>query len=80
MNREELIKEGWTPQITFLHEEFYKCISYKGIVFHCTIAPYSNTINRDYNVHIDNDHFETVGSMDIANLEQLDKILDLLSE
>jgi len=38
----------------------------------------SNTDNRDWTVHIDNDHLETIGSCDIQTIKHFNKFMDVL--
>jgi hypothetical protein len=35
------------------------------------IVKFSNTIGKDYNVHIDNSDFESVGTMDVGSINEL---------
>lgn len=76
-----LIEQGWEVINEF--EDFisyHKTVLFNGREFHLTIRELSNTIGRDFFVHVDNCDFDTVGSMDVATFEQINKFLELLSE
>lgn len=45
---------------------------------HLTINETSNTIGRDWHVHIDNCDFQSVGSCDVQTFDHINKFLKIL--
>lgn len=89
---EILKQDGWTLEDSALFsnmwcEELQKFIytwsktvdTDSGRVLFCTIQNVANRDDCEYNVHVDNSSFQSVGSMDIRTLAELHGFLDLLT-
>lgn len=51
-----------------------------GRTFHCTLRKESNTVGRDWFVHVDNACWDSVGSMDVARFSQIERFLQMLCD
>ena len=86
ITKEQLLKQGWSQQEdSILHtEEFMKVFfsendKDKKFGFYATINNYSNMVNRDWSLHLDNNSFETVGSCDIQTFEHIKMFLNIFN-
>ena len=66
----------------FIGERFYKIVQKKGnqeYLFTIDLDNcYSNSINRDWNLHIDNNDMQSVCGCDIQTIEHFNKVMDLM--
>jgi len=84
ITEESLLEDGWDYEQDY--DQYYhyskaidnpKNSKWK---FYLEIRPGSNTVGRDWYLHVDNNCFESVGTMDVATFGQIDKFIELLSE
>lgn len=74
ITEELLLKNGFTKELLIEGNERYDdWVSYKKEVngYFLEIRHCSNSIERDWSIHVDNDHHCSVGSMDIEYVHQL---------
>lgn len=88
ITRETLLEQGWKENELFKSYVIYEktvtvdcsqdqnCLS-SSQDFNLAISQYSNTLYRDWNVHVDNEIFESVASLDVSDFEQIDALLKL---
>lgn len=86
INIDTLNSEGWkyncyeyifsSPQDEWYEKTYIK----NGITFYLEIRSQSNTVGRDFYVHVDNSDHDTVAALDVKTFEQIDKLLELLIE
>ena len=75
-----LIKNGFTKELLIEGKEMYDdWVEFKKFTnkHSLTIRHCSNTVHRDWFIHIDNDHYCSVGGMDIEYVHQLQNICTL---
>jgi len=81
ITEESLLEDGWeVTEILFDDVYYKKTYIVNGVTFHCDVRKFGNMVGREWNVHIDNDRFESIGDMDVATFGQIDKFIELLSE
>lgn len=69
ITKEFLLAQGFEENYPIKgHEDFVEYVSLDGRI---TFSELSNMADRDWMVHVDNDHYETIGSLDVANLAQV---------
>lgn len=49
-----------------------------NLAYYISIKDISNTVNRNWNVHIDNKDFETIASVDIETVEHFNMLMKLM--
>lgn len=49
------------------------------LAYYISVKNISNTINRDWNVHIDNKNWETIASVDIETIEHFNMLMKLMN-
>lgn len=82
ITEEMLENNGWEyfSELQDAFKGYKKTIECDGKTFHCDLIKTSNTPNRDWFVHVDNDIFESVGTMDVSNFHHINEFLKLLAE
>lgn len=81
ITEELLLKNGFTKRLLIEGNEKYDdWVGFEKEVdgYHLSIRHCSNTIERDWLVHIDNEYRCTVGSMDVEYVHQLQNALNIL--
>lgn len=73
----ELITEEWLESNEYHRDENLGIERWVSKDHRIEIGKYSNTPGRDWHVHIDNEDFQSIGSLDIQEVWQLDAILRL---
>lgn len=74
---EELLHENnWGHRYGNLGNYFH--IDLDDNKYHLELSPYSNMIGRDWNVHVDNCDFESIGSCCIQNIKQFNDFMKIL--
>lgn len=71
--------DRWTME-KLSWESYNKTFIVNGMSLLCSIQRISNHPFREWNLHVDNDCSESIGSMDVETFEQIEKFLDLLTE
>lgn len=81
ITRETIEELGWErEEMGFKSHSlvwYKKTYIVKSETFHLTLREESNTIGRDWFVHVDNCDFESVASLDVATFEQIDALVEL---
>lgn len=73
----ELITKTWLELHGYQHKNDYGIDTWTSEDGRVIITNLSNSIGRDWNVHIDNEDFQTIGGLDIQETWQLETILRL---
>lgn len=75
ITEELLVKIGLKRENAICSDKYF----FKNIPNHTIVVKnYSNTIGRDWSVHIDNDDADSVADVDIQYLHQLQNILNIM--
>lgn len=85
ITRELLLNKGFTEDKVVWYEECPDYVYTKEVPlfnssnhYYISITTYSNTTNRDWSVHIDNEVHSTSGKCDIQTVEQFNLFMQLL--
>lgn len=82
INERTLSQQEWILYSLFGGKfiRYEKSITCGDRSFLCDLQKESNTVGRDWCLHVDNEDAESIGSMDVATFGQIDRFLKLLSE
>jgi hypothetical protein len=80
ITEEELLKRGWKPEddTTKLISKccYTKCVDDKYLTLY---NDFTNTIDRDWRLHVDNCDFETSAVIDVRDFEHIEKVMEILA-
>lgn len=80
LEESDLFNNIWCEELQkFIYTWSKTVTTDSGTVLFCTIQNVANRDGCEYNVHVDNSSFQSIGSMDFKTLSELYEFLDLLT-
>ena len=78
-NEENLKEQGWEQILDFMPVPDENCFWTKRVPgYKLELCSFSNTPDKSWNIHIDNDRGESLASMDVQTFSEVNKLLRLI--